>query len=95
MAAGGEKRGATTHRTPSQKRAHAKVWNSTPKQKALNRKRKKARYDMEKAGKVKKGDGKHVDHKRGLSSGGSNKKSNMRVTSARTNLRKQKGGHRK
>ena len=37
------------------------------------------------AGKVKKGDGKHVDHKTPLDAGGSNAKSNRRVVSAKTN----------
>jgi len=44
---------------------------------------------MEKAGKVKKNDGKHVDHIKPLTSGGSNSKSNLRVTSAKANLKKE------
>lgn len=48
-------------------------------------KRNKARREAERAGKVKKGDGKHVHHKKPLSKGGSNKKSNLSVTSANTN----------
>ena len=40
---------------------------------------------MKKAGKVRKGDGKDVDHKKPLSKGGSNKKSNLRVTSKKKN----------
>ena len=43
---------------------------------------------MEKLGLVKKGDGKHVDHIRPLSKGGSNGRKNLRVVSAKTNLRK-------
>lgn len=46
-----------------------------------------ARAKMEKEGKVKKGDGKHVDHKNGLSSG--NGKKNLQVVSAKTNLTKE------
>lgn len=44
---------------------------------------------MEKAGKVSKHDGKHVDHKKALTSGGSNSKANLRVTSAKSNLKKE------
>ena len=40
---------------------------------------------MEKDGKVKKGDGKDVGHKKPLAKGGSNKKSNLKVTSAAKN----------
>lgn len=40
---------------------------------------------MEKAGKVSKGDGKHVDHKTPLSKGGSNDKKNLRVVPASEN----------
>ena len=44
---------------------------------------------MEKAGKVRKGDGKQVDHKLELVRGGSNAKSNLRVVNDRTNLEKE------
>jgi hypothetical protein len=44
-----------------------------------------ARREMEKAGKVHKGDGKDVDHKRPLSKGGTNNSSNLRVVSSSTN----------
>jgi 5-methylcytosine-specific restriction endonuclease McrA len=47
--------------------------------------RHKARAAMEKAGKVRKGDGKHVDHKTPLSKGGKNTASNLRVVSAASN----------
>lgn len=45
----------------------------------------KARRLMEKAGKVHKGDGKDVDHKKPLSKGGKTTRSNLRVTSRSTN----------
>lgn len=48
-------------------------------------KRNAARREMEKDGRVSKGDGKEVDHKRKLSKGGSNSKSNLRVVSRSTN----------
>lgn len=44
-----------------------------------------ARRDAIKAGLVKKGDGKEVDHITPLSKGGSNRKSNLRVVSAAEN----------
>lgn len=44
---------------------------------------------MEKEGKVRKGDGKHVDHKKELVKNGSNSKSNLRVVSEKTNLKKE------
>lgn len=47
--------------------------------------RHRARRKLEKEGRVKKGDGKHVDHKKTLKSGGSNAKSNLRVRSAKSN----------
>lgn len=47
--------------------------------------RNKARRQLEKEGKVKKGDGKHVNHKKPLSQGGSNSRKNMEVTSAKEN----------
>jgi len=52
-------------------------------------KRNAARATMAKAGKVSKGDGKHIDHKKELTKGGSNSKSNLRVVSAKTNLHKE------
>lgn len=48
-----------------------------------------ARRAMIKAGKVKRFDGTHVDHKKPLTSGGSNSRSNLRVVSAKVNLRKE------
>lgn len=50
-----------------------------------NAKRKRLRRQMEKAGKVRKGDGKDVDHKIPLSKGGSNSVKNARVVSASAN----------
>ena len=48
-------------------------------------KRNKARREMEKEGKVSKGDGKDVDHKTPLKRGGSTSRSNLRVQSRSTN----------
>lgn len=55
--------------------------------------RNKARRMMEKEGRVRKGDGREVDHKVPLSKGGSNSRRNLRVVSRRTNRRK--GGKRR
>jgi hypothetical protein len=56
------------------------------KHKAKNRARKKARRLMEKAGRVRKGDGKEVDHKDGNTR--NNSKKNIRVMSRSANRRK-------
>ena len=45
----------------------------------------KARREAIKEGRVKKGDGKHIDHKVPLDAGGSTKKSDTRVVSAAAN----------
>jgi len=49
-------------------------------------KRNAKRRELEKEGLVSKGDGKHVAHKKALSKGGSNKRSNVKVSSATSNL---------
>ena len=56
-----------------------------PKQRRNNDKRKAARRLMEKDGKVKKGDGKDVAHKKPLAKGGSNKKGNLKVANRSKN----------
>jgi hypothetical protein len=48
-------------------------------------KRNAARRELAAEGKVSKGDGKQVDHKKPLSKGGSTARSNLRVQSARAN----------
>ena len=60
-------------------------------------KRNKARRRAIREGRAKVGDGKHIDHKKPLSRGGSNTKRNTRVVSAKTNLKKQpkRGGKKK
>ena len=60
-------------------------YNSTAKQKKNRVARNTARRRAVKAGKVSKGDGKDVDHKRKLKDGGSNSKSNLRVRSRSKN----------
>jgi len=53
--------------------------NESPKRKKDRAKRNKARRELMKEGKVRKGDGKVVDHKVPLSKGGSTARSNLRV----------------
>jgi 5-methylcytosine-specific restriction endonuclease McrA len=62
-----------------------KVTKSKPKNIKKRVKRNKARRMLERLGLVKKGDGKHVDHKKPLSKGGSNKRSNLRVRDGKKN----------
>lgn len=68
-------------------------YHSKPAARKARSKRVTARRKMEKAGKVSKGDGKDVDHKRALSKGGGNGKSNLRVSSRSSN--RSRNGHRK
>lgn len=79
MAEDGEKRDPVTHRTPKQIKRHSKGYQATEEQKANRAKRNAARAEMLKKGKVKKGDGKDVDHTKKLKDGGSNASTNLRV----------------
>ncbi len=85
MAAGGEKRSPTSHRTPSQTKKHGRTYQATAKQKANRAKRNTARRRMAKEGKVSKGDGKDVAHKRSLMNGGTNARKNLAVQSQKKN----------
>lgn len=88
MAEGGETRSKTAHRTPGQIKRHGRTYQATPKQRKNRAARNNARARLMKEGSVRKGDGKHVDHKKSFSKGGSNARSNLRVTSAKKNLKK-------
>lgn len=80
-----------TSRTKPRKRDYKKEYreyHGKPEQIKRRDQRNKARRMMEKAGKVRKGDGKEVDHKVPLSKGGSNSRRNLRVVSRRTNRTK-------
>lgn len=83
-----------TGRKRNYKREYARD-HASPSQIANRAKRNKARADAVKAGRVKKGDGKVVDHKTPLRKGGSNKPSNTRVTTRKKNAgwRKGKSGY--
>ena len=60
-------------------------YDGTPAVKKKRAERNQARAEMIKEGKVHKGDGKDVDHKKPLSKGGTTSKSNLRVVSAHDN----------
>ena len=60
-------------------------YNSRPANVKKRMARNNARAELAREGKVKKGDGKDVDHKRPLSKGGGNGRSNLRVLSAHRN----------
>ena len=62
-----------------------KKYHSKDEQKKKRAKRNSARRTMEKEGKVRKGDGKDVNHKKPLAKGGSNKRSNLNVKSKSAN----------
>jgi histone acetyltransferase (RNA polymerase elongator complex component) len=67
------------------KAAYDKAYNARPDQVKKRMARNQARAEMMKAGKVSKGDGKDVDHKRMLDAGGTNDKGNLRVVSETEN----------
>lgn len=75
------KRDATAHRVLKSKQPI----QDTAKYKKERAQRNAARTLMEKEGKVSKGDGKDVDHKKPLSKGGSNSRSNLKVQSRAKN----------
>lgn len=62
-----------------------RAYDATPERKKARAARNKARRAAIRDGKVKKGDGKDVDHKVPLKNGGSTSTSNTRVRSARSN----------
>lgn len=76
----GYRRDYTQEYKTSKARGEIGVGSDSP-----NAKRKRLRRQLEKEGRVHKGDGKDVDHKTPLSKGGSNSKSNARVVSASAN----------
>lgn len=85
MAEKGEKRDPSSHRTPTQIRRQVKGYNARPenvKKRSMNN---AAREQLKKEGKVRKGDGKDVNHKTPLRSGGTNARSNLEVMSQKKN----------
>jgi hypothetical protein len=67
------------------KAAYDKAYNAKPEQVNKREMRNKARAELMRDGKVKKGDGKDVDHKTMLDGKGTNAKSNLRVVDKETN----------
>lgn len=66
-------------------RASYPAYDQKPDVKKKRAARNKARAMLEREGKVHKGDGKDVDHKKPLSKGGATTRSNLRVESASAN----------
>lgn len=79
MAENGEKRDPSSHRTPGQIKRMNREYDSQPEKIKGRSMRNQARRQLEKEGLVKKGDGKDVDHKKPVRSGGTNARSNLRV----------------
>lgn len=71
--------------TREQSAAYYRKYHGTEKAKKQRAMRNAARRDAEKEGRVHKGDGKEVDHRKPLSRGGSNADSNLRVISRKQN----------
>jgi 5-methylcytosine-specific restriction endonuclease McrA len=85
MAENGETRDPSSHRTPSQVKRLARGYNHRPEQIKKRVQRDQARRKLMKEGKVRKGDGKDVNHKNPLRSGGSNARANLNVESQAKN----------
>ena len=66
-------------------------YHAKPEQKKKRATRNAARRELESEGRVSKGDGKDVDHKKPLRSGGTNIASNLRVTTQSNNRSWRKG----
>lgn len=67
------------------------TYHGKPQQKKNRAKRNAARRAMEKEGRVSKGDGKEVDHKKPIRSGGGNGRDNLRVATKAENRAWRKG----
>ena len=74
----------TSHQSKA-KQQYDKAYNARPEQVNNREKRNAARAELMRDGKVKKGDGKDVDHKKMLDGNGTNSKSNLRVVDQTTN----------
>lgn len=74
-----------TSASASERSKKQRAYNSTPEQKKNRAARNKARRQAMKDGRVSKGDGKDVGHKKTLKSGGSNAKSNHKVQDVKSN----------
>ncbi len=77
----------------AKKAAYDKAYNAKPEQVKNRMERNQARAQMVREGKVTKGDGKDVNHKRMLDAGGSNSRANLEVTTKTANRGWRKGKH--
>ena len=68
-----------SHRTPEQIKKMDRGYNATPEMVGKRTKNNQARSILMKEGRVHKGDGLDVDHKKPLRSGGGNTRSNLRA----------------
>lgn len=80
MAENGERRSPTSHRTPGQVERQVRGYNHRPENIKKRVQRDKARRQLMKEGKVKKGDGMDVHHKKPVRAGGTNARSNLAVS---------------
>ena len=85
MAEDGETRSKTGHRTPSQVKRHTRTYQARPEQRKKRAKRNAARAAVVKSKGKAAVAGKDVGHKRPLSKGGGNAKSNLKVQSRASN----------
>ena len=69
-------------------KAEYKKYGATKSAKKDRAARNRNRRNFEKSGRVKKGDGKEIDHKKPLSKGGGNGDKNLRVVDKKTNRKK-------
>ena len=83
------------HRTAAGNAHEYSRFQSSKKAKRDRAARNTARRRAEREGRVHKGDGKEIDHVRGLASGGSNAKSNIRVVSREFNRSRKQNSRRR
>jgi hypothetical protein len=86
------RRDPSSHRTPEQIKKMDREYNSRPQIIAKRVKNNQARAELTKEGKVHKGDGKDVGHKKPLRNGGGNSRSNLAVQSRSFNRGWEAGG---
>ena len=82
-------------RTAEGNRHEYERFQSSSKAKAERSARNSARRSAIRSGRVHKGDGKEIDHIRGLASGGSNARSNIRVVSRKFNRSRKQNSRRR
>jgi hypothetical protein len=85
MAEAGEKRSPTAHRTPGQTLRQSRGYNHRPENIKKRSERNHNRREMEKQGRVHKGDGMAVDHIKPMAAGGGGSPKNLRVITGHAN----------